>query len=210
MNDLLEIEILVRKGARRLNSFFYVGVVVGVIMGPAVLILATVPSVREAVIAAEAGYNEMLIFGTGMTLLLGIASAEQWFKVRNDNKLLAALGENPHHIANVHKEKTNETFIHVHFKLSDGTRTKVWLQEPDADRLFALLNTVAMVFCPYCVTPIAEETVSCPRCGQDTRNDAPFEMTFTEYRAEEHKECRHCGASLAKLAVRCPECTEKQ
>ncbi len=208
LTDLQEINTLIAKGARRLNTFFYVGLVMGVVIGPAVLIAASLPIVRETLVRHEASPQMMVIFGVGMTVLLGIASIEQWGKVRKDRKLLAAFGANPHRIVEVRKETTNEAFTHVHFRMRDGTRAKVWLEEPDADRLVALLTATPMIFCPYCLTPIGEGTVICPQCAQNVTHDAPLEMTLDAYRAEGTKACPHCGAAIASLAVRCPECGE--
>jgi hypothetical protein len=150
----------------------------------------------------------MVIFGLGMTILLGIASVEQWVKVRRDHRLLEAVSANPHRIVEIHKETTSETFTHVHVRMRDGTRAKVWLAEPDADRLVTRLTTTPMVFCPYCVTPIANTTVLCPQCKQNVTNDAPLEMTLDAYRSAGTQTCPQCEAAIAALAVRCPECGE--
>jgi hypothetical protein len=206
MTDPQEIKTLIAKGAQRLNTFFYVGLVMGALMGPAVLIAASIPAVREAVAGREANPQLMVVFGVGMTVLLGVASAEQWVKVRKDRELLEAVSANPHRIVEVRKETTNETFTHVHFRMRDGTRAKVWLEEPDAQRLVALLTVTPMIFCPYCLTPIGEGTVICSQCAQNVTNDAPLEMTLNAYRVDGTKACPHCKAAIARLAVRCPEC----
>lgn len=88
--DLQEINTLIVKGARRLNTLVDVGIVMGALMGPAVLIAASFPAVRETLVRHEARPQMMVIFAVGMTVLRGVASAEQWVKVRKDHTLLVA------------------------------------------------------------------------------------------------------------------------
>jgi hypothetical protein len=158
-------------------------------------------------------------FGIGMTILFGIAIVEQVNKVRQDRKLLASVVAHPEWIARFHKvvseanleggAATVARFVHVHFFLRDGSRAKVWLPEPEADRLLGLLAGMTLILCPYCASSIGEETVICPACGGDTTQDAPFEMTLTEYAAEERTTCLECDAEMLAFAIRCPACGEK-
>ncbi|HKX29920.1 MAG TPA: Imm26 family immunity protein [Blastocatellia bacterium] len=67
-----------------------------------------------------------------------------------------------------------------------------------------------IILCPYCMSPIQEETRDCPRCGKDTTRDARLERTPWEYRTAERVNCRFCGGSLLKLADPCPSCRKPQ
>ncbi|MBN1976514.1 MAG: hypothetical protein JW918_03855 [Anaerolineae bacterium] len=221
MTDTLqEIESLLKQGAKGLNTFFYVGVVLGLVMGPLVLVASFVPAVRDVIAAGENDPGIMRAFGVGMTMLLGIASVEQYVRVQKDKKVLSALARKPQKIVAVHKEtnraierKTEAAiakFTHVYLSLEDGTQSKVWLPDTDANRLIDLLQRGALTFCPYCVSPIKETTVICPHCEDNVTNDAPFEMTLAEYADEERKACIHCGEEMVRLAVRCPSCKKRQ
>ena len=221
MTDTLqEIENLLKQGTRELNAFFYVGVVLGLVMGPLVLAASFVPAIRGVIAAGENDPGIMRAFGVGMTVLLGIASVEQYIRVQKDKKVLSALARNPQKIVAVHKEtsraiegKTRAAvarFTHVYLSLEDGTQSKVWLPDTDATRLIDLLQRGALIFCPYCMSPIKETTVICPHCEGNVTNDAPFEMTLAEYADEERKTCIHCGEEMVKLAGWCPSCTKRQ
>lgn len=221
MTDTLqEIENLLKQGAKGLNAFFYVGVILGLVMGPLVLVASFVPAVQDVIAAGENDLGIMRAFGVGMTVLLGIASVEQYVRVQKEKKVLSALARDPQKIVAVHKEtsraierKTGAAvarFTHVYLSLEDGTRSKVWLPDKDATRLIDLLQNGALVFCPYCICPIKETTVICPHCEDNVTNDAPFEMTLAEYADEERKACIHCGKEMVKLAVRCPSCKKRQ
>jgi hypothetical protein len=220
MTDTLqEIESLLKRGAKGLNAFFYVGVVLGLVMGPLVLAASFVPAIRDVIAAGENDPGIMRAFGVGMTVLLGIASVEQYIRVQKDKKVLSALARNPQKIVAVHKETSRAAerktriaveFTHVYLSLEDGTRSKVWLPDTDANRLIDLLQRSAMIFCPYCMSPIKETTVICPHCEGNVTNDAPFEMTLAEYADEERKACVHCGEEMVRLAMRCPSCKKIQ
>jgi hypothetical protein len=219
-DTLQEIENLLKQGAKGLNAFFYVGVILGLVMGPPVLVASFVPAVQDVIAPEENDLGIMRAFGVGMSVLLGIASVEQYIRVQKDKKVLAALARNPQKIVAMHKEtnsarmgKTGATvarFTHVYLSLEDGTQSKVWLPDTDADRLIDLLQRGALVFCPYCICPIKENTVICPHCEDNVTNDAPFEMTLAEYADEERKACIHCGKEMLRLAVRCPSCKKRQ
>jgi hypothetical protein len=221
MTDTLqEIESLLKQGAKRLNAFFYVGVVLGLVMGPLVLVTSFVPAVRDVIATGENDLGIMRAFGVGMTVLLGIASVEQYVRVQKDRKVLSALARNPQKIVAVHKEtsraieeKTGAViakFTHVYLSLEDGTQSRVWLPDKGANRLIDLLQRGALIFCPYCISPIKETTVICPHCEGNVTNDAPFEMTLAEYEDEERKACIHCGEEMVRLAGWCPSCKKKQ
>lgn len=220
MNTLQEIETLIKRGAKRLNALFYVGVVIGLSMGPLVLAASFVPAIQDVIATGENDLGIMRAFGVGMTILLGIASVEQYVKVRKDKKVLSTLARNPQKIVAAHKETSSATmgkariavarFTHVYLELEDGTQNKVWLPDADADRLIDLLKKGTLILCPYCMSPISDDTVICPQCAGDTTADAPFEMTLAEYANEERKTCIHCGEEIIKLAVRCPACRNKQ
>jgi ribosomal protein L40E len=208
VGDPQEIKHLMQKGAGHFSNLFYIGVVIGLVMGPGLLIAAAIPAVRSALDTTN--YRAMLFLGIGMTVLLGVATVEQVVKVRKNSALLATLGAHPHRIAQIRKQDLNDAVTRLYFGLGDETWAHADLESKDAQRLIWLLNNAAFVFCPYCVTPIAEAAVLCPRCGQDTTRDAPFEMTLAEHRAEEKKACRHCGATMLIYAVRCSVCGVKQ
>lgn len=219
MNKLQEIQALVQKGAKKLDAFFYAGVLLGMVMGPLVILVAIVPGIRNRLGSLGETPGVMLAFGVGMTVLLGWACIEQWVKVNKDQRLLALIGENPQQIVKIFKEtraarvrSTHQGFAHfayVNFHLQDGTQTKIWLDAPDAERLITLLTTEPWGFCPYCVTPIKDSARICAACGEDVTRDAPLEMTLKEYRTAEKKTCQHCGKEMLSSAVRCANCREK-
>ncbi len=208
MGDPQEIKHLMQKGAGHFSKLFYIGVVIGLVMGPGLLIAAAIPAVRSALDATN--YRAMLFLGIGMTVLLGVATVEQVVKVRKNSALLTTLGAHPHRIAQIRKQALADEVVRLYFDSGDETWVHAELDAEYARRLIWLLNNAAFVFCPYCVTPIAEGMTLCPRCGQDTTRDAPFEITLAQYRAEAKKPCRHCDATMLTYAVRCPTCGEKQ
>ena len=218
-DTLQEIENLLKQGTKGLNTFFYIGVVCGLVMGPLVLAVSFVPAIRNVIAAGENDLGIMRGFGVGMIVLLGIASVEQYVRVQKDKKVLSTLARNPHKIVAAHKETSrtakNRTrivveFTHVYLSLEDGTQSKVWLPDTDADRLVDLLQGGDLVFCPYCICPVKETTVICPHCERDVTNDALHEMTLLQYADEERKACIHCGEEMVKLAGWCPSCRKDQ
>jgi hypothetical protein len=154
-DNLREIRALVKKGAGRLNTFFYVGVVIGIVMGPLVLLGALVPGGPEFLQSPEGEPPFAIIFGGGMTVLFGIALVEQYVKHRKDNRILFIITHSPQEIVWIYKEISKgevtssygtsgaqvAQFIHVHFHLTDGTHHRVWLSDTDANHLIDLLHT---------------------------------------------------------------------
>ena len=65
------------------------------------------------------------------------------------------------------------------------------------------------ILCPYCISPVGEDTVFCGVCGLDTRNDAKIEMTPAQYAHALRKPCPHCQAEILSFAVLCPSCLQK-
>jgi hypothetical protein len=221
MTDTLqEIESLLKQGAKGLNAFFYVGVVLGLVMGPLVLVASFVPAVRDVFATGENDLGIMRAFGVGMTVLLGIASVEQYVRVQKDKKVLSTLARNPQKIVAAHKETsraemgkigvTVAKFTHVYLSLEDGTQSKVWLPDKDANRLISLLKKGDLIFCPYCICPVKETTVICPHCERDVTRDALYEMTLVQYAEKERKACIHCGEEMVEMAWWCPSCKKKQ
>jgi hypothetical protein len=210
LNYLEELETLLRKGRSPLPALFYIGLVMGIVMGPTVLIAATIPVVQEAVAEAEANPDLMVPFGLGMTVLLGIAVVEQWVKVRKNRKMLATFAEHPHRIAGVRKKDLEDGTTRFYLYQGEDAWARIRLEEGDARRLVGLLTAVPIIFSPYCITPISEGTVTCPRCGQDVTRDAPLEMTLADYRAADKNACGQCGAAIHHLALRCGACGEAQ
>jgi hypothetical protein len=151
--DLAEIKALVKKGAHRLNVFFYAGIAVGILMGPLVLAVSFIPAAVEF-LQVGAELTIMRGFGGGMTLLFVGVIGEQYLKVRKDWRILAALDENGDAIAWVYKVistgrvqsvpggsgATAASFTHVYFHLADGSSSKVWLRNKEADRLISLVR----------------------------------------------------------------------
>ena len=150
--DVREIRALVKKGSSKLNRFFYIGLVVGLVMGILPLSASFIPAAREALGAGAEDLSIMRIFGGGMTFLLGVALVEQWVKHRRDTQVLASL-DDAGQIVWVYKEistgkvqrragdkgTTVARFIHVYFHLLDGRRALVWLSDAEAERLVALM-----------------------------------------------------------------------
>jgi hypothetical protein len=152
-DNVAEIKALVTKGTKRLNRFFYLGVVIGVLMGPTLLIASLIPTVRERVAGVDDPQN-LVLFGGLMTFLFGVALIEQVFKYARDRRLLWRLGKNPRDIVWIYKEislgrvqhragakgAAVARFIHVCFHFVDGTKVLVWLNEAEADRLMDLVR----------------------------------------------------------------------
>jgi ribosomal protein L35AE/L33A len=149
--DMQEMRELVKKGSAKLNRFFYVGLVVGLVMGILPLVASFIPAAREAVGVGAEDVTLMRIFGGGMTFLLGVAIVEQWVKHRRDTRVLSSL-DDAGQIVWVYKEistgkvqrrageqgATVARFIHVYFHMLDGSHALVWLSNAEADRLVAL------------------------------------------------------------------------
>ncbi len=152
-DNVAEIKALVEKGTKRLNRFFYLGVVIGTLMGPTVLIAYFIPAVRDKVASVD-DPQYMLLFGGLMTFLFGVALIEQVFKYAQDRRLLWRLSKNPRDIVWIYKEislgkvqhragakgATVARFIHVRFHFVDGAKVRVWLKEAEADRLMELVR----------------------------------------------------------------------
>ena len=162
-----EIRSLIQKGTRRLNKFFYAGVVIGTLMGPGVLIALQVPAVQMALKVDAANLQAGRIFGWGMTVLFAIAIVEQLAKARKNHQLVWLLKQSPRDVVWAYKEISTGrvrrrfggrgiqvgTFYHIRFHLVDKKQVIVWLSEGEADRLMAL---VAAEF-PYITTGYSEE-----------------------------------------------------
>jgi hypothetical protein len=152
MNNVDAIRSLVKKGTKKLNRFFYVGVVIGTLMGPLVLIASRVPAVQERMSPEDLKW--MTIFGGMMTLLFGIAIVEQLFKYGKDRALVWRLRHSPRDVVWAYKEISEgriqhrtggkgarvARYVHVCFHMIDGKKVIVWLNEREADRLMALLT----------------------------------------------------------------------
>lgn len=67
-----------------------------------------------------------------------------------------------------------------------------------------------LILCPYCMSPVQEQTVICPVCVQDTTRDAKIELTQAQYDAEPKKACLSCGVQILNLASVCPACRQRQ
>jgi hypothetical protein len=63
-----------------------------------------------------------------------------------------------------------------------------------------------VVCCPYCVTPIATGTRTCPACLEDVTRDAPLEFGGRELRGLPRRPCGSCGFRVPEIAVRCAAC----
>jgi len=161
--DVQEMRELVKKGSGKLNRFFYVGIVVGLVMGILPLVASFIPAAREALGVGGEDLTIMRIFGGGMTFLLGVAIVEQWVKHRRDTRVLSSL-DDAGQIVWVYKEistakvqrrageegATVTRFIHVYFHMLDGSHALVWLSNAEADRLVALVaRNYAHVTCGY-------------------------------------------------------------
>lgn len=147
-----EIRELIQRGSNKLNKFFYVAVVIGIVLGPGVLLAYFIPSVRNSMDAENARY--LLYLGIGATVLFAGVLIEQWNKHRKDNIILQQIKSGMKQVAWVYKEvsggavrttsagPTNQVaqFTHVYFNLLDGSNTFVWLNSADADRLIELLK----------------------------------------------------------------------
>ncbi len=144
--------------------FFYIGVVIGIVMGPLVLIGALVPGGPAFLQSPEDEPPFAIIFGGGMTLLFGVALVEQYHKHRRDNRILSIITHSPQEIVWIYKEISKgevtssygtsgaqvAQFTHVHFHLTDGTHHLVWLSDADANRLIDLLHaTFPHISCGY-------------------------------------------------------------
>lgn len=165
MNNVEAIQSLVKKGTRKLNRFFYVGVVIGIVMGPLVLVASLIPAWRER-LAGDDG-TLMVIFGGGMTVLFGVAIVEQLVKYGNDQALVWRLRHSPRDIAWAYKEiregrvqhRTGSKgarvarYVHVCFHMMDGKKVIVWLNEEEVDRLMELLKATF----PHLTTGYSEE-----------------------------------------------------
>lgn len=63
-----------------------------------------------------------------------------------------------------------------------------------------------VVCCPYCLTPLVPEMITCAACQEDTRHDAPIELPSAELSASRKQRCVACAFPLHDLCVRCPRC----
>jgi len=71
------------------------------------------------------------------------------------------------------------------------------------------LENDMIILCPYCMSKITEETTLCEHCEQDSRNDAPFEMSHEEFQSLEKKSCSFCSHSIPELATICAHCKKE-
>lgn len=66
--------------------------------------------------------------------------------------------------------------------------------------------TPSLYTCPYCVSPLPNETTPCPHCGEDTSDDSFLKMDFNHYMEMKTKECPHCKAEMKAQAIKCTSC----
>jgi len=67
-----------------------------------------------------------------------------------------------------------------------------------------------MIFCPYCYEQIAEDTVLCPGCRQDTTRDAKVEMDRADLARMQRASCLSCGRQILAAANTCRFCRTRQ
>ncbi len=70
----------------------------------------------------------------------------------------------------------------------------------------ALGEPERVVCCPYCLTPVATGTTTCPGCLEDVTRDAPLELGGRELRTLPRRPCGSCGFRVPEIAVRCVSC----
>lgn len=158
------IRALARKGSRRLNRFFYLEVVIGVLLGPLVLIGSLIPAVTDLFGMARSDITIMTVFGGIMTVLSAVAIGDQIVKARRDAVLLAALEGEPGWLVWAYKEARvgrlrrlpfgigwgAGRFVHVRFCMLDSSESKVWLSVPEAEQLLELVaQHLPHVTCGY-------------------------------------------------------------
>jgi hypothetical protein len=150
------IKELITKGSKKLDWFFYAGVLMGILFGPVVLVSSFIPSVKEMVVAN--GANELLymrIFGGFFTFMMPIVLIEQYNKKKGDNSLIKSLEDGFDDVVWVYKEvstakysqvassssgATVARYYHAHFKFVNGKDVLIWLSEKEVDQLIALIR----------------------------------------------------------------------
>jgi len=130
----------------------YAGVVVGILMGPIVLLASLMSDLIGQVSSSDLG--TMRIFGGIVTVLFGLVLYEQFNKLKKDAHLMMVLDQDPEQLVWVYKEvrmgRAVAPFVHVYFHLADKTGSKVWLPELEADRLLSLVcQEFSQLSCGY-------------------------------------------------------------
>ncbi len=156
MNKKERLKELILKGSKKLDWFFYAGVVMGIVFGPVVLLSSFIPSISAAVGAN--GANELLymrIFGGFFTFMMPIILVEQFNKKKKDNSLIHSLESGFDDVVWVYKEistakyssvsssssgATVARYYHAHFKLLNGKDVLIWLSEKEVDQLIGLIK----------------------------------------------------------------------
>lgn len=64
---------------------------------------------------------------------------------------------------------------------------------------------MALLLCPYCVTPVSETHAACPVCFEGLGTDALLEMDLDEWLGE-RRPCPSCLKAVHPLATTCPFC----
>lgn len=162
VSQIPEIIALVEKGSKRLNLFFYLGVMVGILLGPLLLLASVMPNVTGQMPSSD--LVSMRILGCAITVLFGLVIWEQFGKLQKDRRLLQVLEQKPDELVWVYKEVSVgraqkraggrgaavARFVHIYFHLFDGSGSKVWLPEPEADRLLNLVcQEFSLLSCGY-------------------------------------------------------------
>lgn len=150
---LRQIRALVKKGSRRLNGPFYLGVLAGTLLGPLLLIASLIPAVTDTLGMERRDITIMTVFGAIMTVLFALAIGDQIIKARRDQVLLRALKSEPGWLVWAYQEvrvgprrrfplglgQGGGRYVHIRFCMLDKSESKVWLSIPEAEQLLGLV-----------------------------------------------------------------------
>lgn len=154
--EILELEQLLKKGAQKLNVLNVIGLLCGLIMGPAaVLFLSNPVWVANSPIPLSANdLRGCTIFSYVICLVVVAGFVEQGYKLYRDRRLFNTIFYGQKEMVWAYKEistaKVRHTgsstqvgqFTHICFNFTNHSSALIWLSDPEADRVLQLVHHI--------------------------------------------------------------------
>lgn len=148
------IRKLLLKGMRKLDLLYYIGIIVGLLLGPLIVISSYIPAVTDIVAQSASDHAIMRYLGIGMTILLSLATFEQIAKKATDRYVLTSIDNGFADVVWIFKEGSTikyrgisaskgtpvARYTHVNIMFAEGKHIKIWLNEAESDQLITLIK----------------------------------------------------------------------
>lgn len=154
--EILELEQLLKKGMKGLNLLNGLGLLCGLVMGPAAAFFLSNPVwVANSPIPLSANdLRGCTIFSYVVTLIAIAGFIEQGYKLYRDRRLFNALFYGQKEVVWVYKEISTAKvrhagsasqvgqFTHVCFNFTNHSSALIWLSGPEVDRVLQLVHHI--------------------------------------------------------------------